>query len=229
MQNAIDACKVYNSTLIFFDNVYMYGKVDGRMTEDTPYNPCSKKGEIRAEIAMKLEDEFKKNNLSAIIARAADLYGPYATTASFPYFMVFEKMIKGKKAQWMLSADKLHTYSYTLDCAKGLVKLARQKDALNQVWHLPSYNPPVDGKRFIEITADILDTKPDYTLMKKGMLKMVGIFNKTVAEVDEMLYQNEYDYYFDSTKFNEYYDFQPTSYREGIRETIEFLKKADIV
>ncbi len=74
MQNVIDACIKADAKLIFFDNVYMYGKVDGKMTESTPYNPCSKKGEVRAKIAVMLEDEMKKGNLQAIIARAADLY-----------------------------------------------------------------------------------------------------------------------------------------------------------
>jgi len=64
----------------------MYGKVAGQMTETTPYNPCSRKGEIRAKIATLLEDEIKKKNLNAIIARAADLYGPYATKNSLPIF-----------------------------------------------------------------------------------------------------------------------------------------------
>ncbi len=44
MSNAIEACKRANANLIFFDNVYMYGKVVGPMTEETPFNPCSKKG-----------------------------------------------------------------------------------------------------------------------------------------------------------------------------------------
>ena len=54
MQNAIEACKRAHARLIFFDNVYMYGKVDGRMTEETPFNPWSRKGEIRARIATSL-------------------------------------------------------------------------------------------------------------------------------------------------------------------------------
>src|ERR1700678_2451175 len=41
MQNVIDVAKETRARLIFFDNVYMYGLVDGPMTEDTPYNPCS--------------------------------------------------------------------------------------------------------------------------------------------------------------------------------------------
>jgi len=48
MHNAIEACKRSNTRLVFFDNVYMYGKVEGVMTEETPFRPSSKKGEIRA-------------------------------------------------------------------------------------------------------------------------------------------------------------------------------------
>ena len=44
MANTIEACKRANARLIFFDNVYMYGKVAGAMTEDTPFNPMQQKG-----------------------------------------------------------------------------------------------------------------------------------------------------------------------------------------
>jgi nucleoside-diphosphate-sugar epimerase len=76
MANVIEACKTHNSKLVFFDNVYMYGKVDGKMTEETPINPCSQKGEIRAEISEKLTSEMKKGNVKALIARSADFLIP---------------------------------------------------------------------------------------------------------------------------------------------------------
>ena len=44
MRNTIDACKRHGSALVFFDNVYAYGRVDVVMTEETPYNPCKPKG-----------------------------------------------------------------------------------------------------------------------------------------------------------------------------------------
>jgi hypothetical protein len=62
MGNAIEACKRSNARLVFFDNVYMYGKVDTVMTEDRPFRPCSKKGEIRAQIATTLLNEIKADN-----------------------------------------------------------------------------------------------------------------------------------------------------------------------
>jgi len=52
MRSVIDACKEFNSKLVFFDNIYMYDPdyLNG-MTEETPINPSSKKGKIRAQIA----------------------------------------------------------------------------------------------------------------------------------------------------------------------------------
>jgi len=63
MRNAIDACKRHSTALVFFDNVYAYGRVDGVMTEKTQYNPCSRKGEVRARIATMFMDEVKRGEL----------------------------------------------------------------------------------------------------------------------------------------------------------------------
>lgn len=48
----------------------MYGKVSGPMTEETPFNPCSKKGEIRAKIATALINEWESGCLVAMLARS---------------------------------------------------------------------------------------------------------------------------------------------------------------
>ena len=65
MHNVIEATKRSGARLIVFDNVYMYGKVGGPMTEETPFRPCSKKGEIRAQIATVLLNEMKAGSLTA--------------------------------------------------------------------------------------------------------------------------------------------------------------------
>jgi nucleoside-diphosphate-sugar epimerase len=224
MKNTLDACKNAGAKLVFFDNVYMYGKVDGKMTETTPFNPCSIKGEIRAKLVIQLEREIARNNIKAVIARSADLYGPYATSTSVPYIMVFDKLMYGKKAQWMINANKIHSLTYTIDAAKGMVLLSHNDECLNQTWHLPTCNPSMDGESFIRLVAEELGVKPDYTILKKWMLKLAGFFNKTISESFEMLYQSEFDYCFDSTKFNNYFNYKPLPYSAGIYETIEFLK-----
>jgi nucleoside-diphosphate-sugar epimerase len=73
MRNALEACKRHGSALVFFDNVYAYGRVDGVMTEETPYNPISRKGEVRALIATRFMDEVKRGELKGMIVRSAGL------------------------------------------------------------------------------------------------------------------------------------------------------------
>jgi nucleoside-diphosphate-sugar epimerase len=225
MKNVIDACKNYGAKLIFFDNVYMYGKVDGKMTEDTPYHPCSRKGEIRAEIATMLSNEMNRNNLQAIIVRSADFYGPYASNSSVLYFLAIDKLMKNKKAQWLADDTKIHSFTYTLDCAKAINLLWSKEECYQQVWHLPTAAPAVTGNEFITLIARELGMEPTHTVLKKWMLKMGGLFDKTIFESVEMIYQSEFDYQFDSTKFNTYFNFKPTSYKAGIHETIEFYKQ----
>jgi len=224
MQNTIDACKKAGVKLIFFDNVYMYGKVNGEMTENIPYNPCSKKGEIRARVATMLEEEMKNGNIKAVIARAADLYGPFGTKTSLPFIFVIDKLMKGKKAQWLVSDNKKHSFTYTIDAAKGMVLLANNEESNNQIWHLPTYNPAITGKEFIELAAKELNVEPNYSILKKWMIKMAGFFDRTISEVYEMLYQNEDNYIFNSTKFNDFFNYKPETYSEGIKETIKHLK-----
>lgn len=76
MQNTINSCEKFGARLVFFDNVYAYGRVDGEMTESTPFNPCSRKGEVRAKIATQLLDAMQQGRVEALIARSADFYGP---------------------------------------------------------------------------------------------------------------------------------------------------------
>jgi len=78
MQNTLKACADTGVPLVFFDNVYMYGPVEGKMTEETPYKPSSKKGKVRAEIANMLHQAVREGKVKALIARSADFYGPWA-------------------------------------------------------------------------------------------------------------------------------------------------------
>jgi nucleoside-diphosphate-sugar epimerase len=218
MSNVINACKEHNAKLVFFDNVYMYGKVDSWMTEETPMNPCSKKGEIRAKIAQQLLDEVNKGDLTALIARSADFYGPNATT-TFVHSMVFEKLKNGKKANWLVNDKVKHSHTYTPDAGKATALLGNTDSAYNQIWHLPTDKNVLTGQQFIDKVAEVYHVKPKYAVMSKWMMKIAGWFNPLAKESIEMLYQNEYDYLFDSTKFEKAF-FKATSYQKGIEEIV---------
>ncbi len=223
MRNVIEACARKNVKLVFFDNVYLYGRVKGWMTEDTPANPSSRKGEVRARIAEMLMSETRKGNLKALIARAADFYGPQ-TPLSFVNVMVFENLRKGKPAQWMLSDQARHSLTYTPDAGKATAVLGNSEDAFNQVWHLPTDQNALTGREIIEIAAREFGVEPRHATLKKWMLRSVGLFNGIVRESIEMLYQNDSDYLFDSRKISKAFGLLATSYQEGITETVRSMR-----
>ena len=223
MKNVIEACKEHNNKLVFFDNVYSYGKVNGWMTENTPDKPDSEKGKVRAWLNEMIMNEVRQGNLKALIAKAADFYGP-ETPLSFVKIMVFDNFKKGKKAQWFINVNKKHSFTYTPDAGKGTAILGNTESAYNQVWHLPTNKDVLTGKEFIELAAKAMGVKPEYTVVKKWMVQMLGLFNKIIKENVEMLYQNDSDYLFDSTKFEKAFNFEPISYEEGIVNTAKSMK-----
>jgi nucleoside-diphosphate-sugar epimerase len=218
MDNTIEACRQAGARLIFFDNVYMYGRVHGLMTEQTPYRPTSKKGTVRAAIATTLEREWKAGNITAMIARSADFYGPDAKNG-IPNAMIFEPMSQRKTPMCLVSDALPHSYTYVPDAAQALVTLAETDSAWNQVWHLPTTPIPLTGREFITAAAEAIGRPPKYRVLSHSMVKMVGWFNQIVGEVHEMLYQNASPYLFDSSKFARAFGFAGTPYAEGIRAT----------
>jgi nucleoside-diphosphate-sugar epimerase len=224
MKSVIDACEEFGSKLVFFDNIYMYDPnfLNG-MTEETPVNPSSKKGKVRAHIAQMIMDEVNTGRLKALIARSADFYGPGVRNTSMLHETVIKPLSAGKKATLLSSGRFKHTYTYTPDAGKATAILGNTGDAYNQVWHLPTAGNPLTGKQWVDAVATEFGVKPKFRIAGKFIVKIMGIFVPVMREVVEMMYQNDRDYIFGSSKFEKRFNFNPTTYPEGIRE----VRKAD--
>lgn len=222
IENVINSCAQENCKLVFFDNIYMYdsGFLNG-MTEETPINPPSKKGAIRAKIAQMILDAIASKKIQALIARSADFYGPSISKNSLLNETVFKPLSQGKKANWLVSDRFVHSFTYTIDAAVATALLGNTEKAYGQVWHLPTASAPYTGKHWIENIAKELNTPARTQLAPKFLVKIMGLFNPIMRESVEMLYQYDRDYVFDSSKFEKAFDFTPTPYALGIKKIIE--------
>ena len=220
MRNVIGACKRHGARLVFFDNVYAYGRVDGLMTEDTPFNPISKKGEVRAGIATMLLDEMRSGNLQAMIVRSADFYGPGATN-SFPHATVFGRVKAGKAPQWIGNPNAMHTFTYAPDAGRSVAVLGKTREAYGQTWHLPTSREPLAGADFARLACELAKQPYKLQAVPGWILRLMGIFIPVLRENEEMMYQFEYDYRFDSSKIESTFGLQATSYRQGISESLQ--------
>lgn len=215
MRNAIDACTRHGVALVFFDNVYAYGRVNGAMTEETPYNPCSRKGEVRAAIATTFMDEVRRGNLRGMIVRAADFYGPGATL-SLTQATVVDRFKAGRSAQWVGSAQALHTFTYTPDAGRTLARLGSMPSAYGQVWHALTSDERMTGETFVRTACEVAGRPYALQVAPRWMLSLMGLFVPVLRENMEMLYQFEFDYQFDSTKAQRALGLEATRYRDGI-------------
>lgn len=220
MKNTIAACKKHKTKLVFFDNIYMYNPAKlNPMTEETQVLPVSKKGKVRAQIAQMVLDEIQTGTLEALIARAADFYGP-AISNSILNEVVFKNLKVGKKANWFCSVNYLHNFTFTPDAAKATALLGNTDSAYGQVWHLPTA-APITGQQWIEKIAQGLETKPKSQVAPAFLVRILGLFNPIMKEFVEMLYQYDRDYNFDSSKFENTFKMKPTSIDEGIKQMIK--------
>jgi nucleoside-diphosphate-sugar epimerase len=194
------------------------------MTEETPFNPCSKKGETRAKIATTLINEWKSGALVAMIARSADFYGP-GTRNNVPSLLICEPFAKKQKASWPVNDAVPHSFTYIPDAAQSLVQLAERPTAWNQTWHVPTTPNPLTGKEFVALAAKEFGVRPRYRVLTRPMVRIAGWFDPLVGETYEMLYQNESPYLFDSSKFAKEFEFAGTPYADGIRMTAASFKR----
>lgn len=224
MKNTIDACKTNGAKLVFFDNLYLYGRVNGVMTEETPFAATSRKGKVRATIATMILNEIKQGTLTAMICRAPEFYGPRPTLSGVNS-TVFENIAKGKKPQWLINDERKRTFIFTPDAAKATALIANSPNTWNQTWHLPVDDSYPNGKQFMQMVSEAAGKPIPYSVMSKTFVKIGGLFNPFAKEIIELMYQWEQDYIFSSEKFIAAFpQFKITSYRDGIAQTLASFK-----
>jgi nucleoside-diphosphate-sugar epimerase len=221
----IEACRKYDSKLVFFDNIYMYaGREVPFMTETSLIDPPSKKGKVRQQVRELIMQEVENGKLNALIARSADFYGPDNKNSALS-IMVADNLKKGKKAQAFGDIDRVHTYTYTPDAAKATAILGNTPDAYNQEWHVTTTRERLTNRQWIELIARELNTEARIQSVPKFMIQLLGVFVPIMGEFPEMIYQYEQDYVFDSSKFEKRFGQIATSPKEGIKTMIASLKQ----
>lgn len=216
MQNVIAACTANGTKLVFVDNVYMYApEALPHMTEQAEAGPVSKKGRVRQQVVQLLLDAIDQGKIQALVARSADFYGP-GIQNSLLLELVYNNLKKGRSALWQCHADKIHSFTYTPDAARAIALLGNEPAAVNRVWHLPTTKERITGRGWVALFSEQMQVKPKLFVISSWMLKLAGLFVPLMRELDEMSYQYQYDYFFDSSAIEEAFDLKATPAKQAI-------------
>lgn len=225
MNNLIAAAGSSGARLVVLENLYPYGKPDGPIDERTPFDPCSRKGEIRARVSNRLADAQTRGDVRAAVGRASDFFGPGGVGTHFAD-RFWKPALSGKTARFVFDPDAIHSYSYIPDVAAGLATLGcADEDVLGQLWMLP-----VAGVRSARDLAGHFSSALGREIRVGGtprlFVKLFGLFVPIVREVDEMLHEWQVPFVVDDRKFRERFGAEPTPIDQAAQATVEWARTA---
>ena len=220
----LDGAGAAGAKLVFADNLYMYGPQDGAMTEETPQRARGKKGRTRVEMANAILLAHAQGRTRTTIGRSSDYYGP-GGLASVVGETVFKPAVRGGRARWLGSLDQPHTLHYLEDMARALVTLGERDEADGQAWHLPAAEP-LTGRAFLELVFREAGHRPKVARASRPMIRLAGLFNPFLRELDETLYQFERPFVADASKFQSALGpFAPTPHPEAVARTVAWFRR----
>lgn len=223
----IGAARASGARLVVMDNLYMYGRPNGKpLSEDSPIAPSSRKGEIRARAAERLLEAHRRGDARLAIARASDFWGPRATGSHFgdPFW---PRALSSGVGQFVVRTDTPHTYHYLPDVGEGLIQLANaDDDVLGRVWMLPAA-PAVTTAELARMIGEALERPLKLQRIPPFVLRGLGAFVPMLRELNEMSYQWEEPFVVDDRRWRERFGAAAvvTALRDGIAPTIAWARQ----
>lgn len=217
----VDGAAAADATLVYCDNLYLYGPVREPMTERTTPRATGTKGQLRVQLAESLFSAHERGRVRATSGRASDFFGPAATN-TIAGQLVFPAVLAGRRARWLGSLDEPHSLNYIEDVGRQLVTLGTDERALGSVWHLPAC-PPVTGREFIRMAFQAAGKPPKLGVYPRWMIRMAGLASPLMRELVEVLYQFERPFLLDAGRFTEVFgDPGVTPLPEAIATSLEW-------
>ena len=213
-----------SAKLVFGDNLYAYGPVDGPLTEDLPQQATGPNGRTRARIARALMAAHEAGQVRASIGRGSDFFGPHARESTVGE-RVFGRATKGQPAQLLGDPDVPHTVTYIDDFGRALVTLGADERADGRVWHVPCPET-VTMRRFVEMVFRAAGAAPRLRAAPRWGLALASVLNPTLRAVREQLYQSERPWVVDSTAFEQEFGWRATPLEDAIGETVRWFRQS---
>lgn len=222
MAAVIEAAAAAGTRIVYGDNLYAYGPVDGPLTESLPYRPRGGNALTRAELATTLMEAHGSGLVRATIGRASDFFGPHVLISQAGE-RLFGAAVAGKPASVLGNPDAAHTYTFIDDFASALVTLGAREEALGEVWHVPSA-PTVSTREFGRLVFAELGREPRLRVMPRVLLALLATVSPTLRSVREVAYQLEQPFVVDHSKFASAFGAHSTPHEEAIRETVAWYR-----
>ncbi len=221
-RGSLHAAETSGARLVALDCLYMYGRPQGPMREDSPLQPCSKKGELRVQLGELRLSAAREGRVPVAIGRSSDFFGTGLPSSLFSD-RLFERILAGKRAEVFGNPDMPHAFTYADDVARGLMTLGERAEAPGHVWHLPT-NPAITPRQLMRELGAALGRDVDVMAVPRWLLRGMGVFSPTMREMVEMLYQFEVPFELDDSRFTSTFGWSATPMLVAIAQTAAWAR-----
>jgi nucleoside-diphosphate-sugar epimerase len=224
LASAIEACIKYNVKLIFPGNVYIYGVAQyNPVDEKHPSAAHTKKGKIRIEMEQMLKDASTQKGLVYSIVRFPDFYGPFVINGFSE--KLFTNSLAGKSLLWVGDRNIINEFIFIEDAGEAMAVAALSEKGNNQVFNVPGYSE-ITSNAFLNEIVRQGNGKSKLNVLNSNLLfNILGLFDKTIYELKEMLYLKRTKLILDGSLFKNTFGSIPSRpYQQGITETMNWAK-----
>ena len=223
VDNGIAAAEAAGAKLVFTDNLYAYGPVDGPINELTIERPRGPKEKLRAQLGRTLLDAQARGRIRVAIGRVSDYYGPDARM-SLPDELVLEPLARGRNPLWFAPLNMPHTFGYSIDTARALIILGDDERADGRIFHTPSAETlPVS--EFIKLAGEVSGRVRRPIRLPANTVRLMAVFDKRLRGYQELDHQRTQPWVVDHSAFDHTFGtFPVTSHHQAIRHTLEWYR-----
>ncbi|MEA5405766.1 NAD-dependent epimerase/dehydratase family protein [Arcicella sp. DC2W] len=219
----IEAASLNKAMIVFPGNVYNYGNTP-LIKEDSPENPCTRKGALRVEIEKTLRDAANAGKCKVLNVCLPDFWGP--NVLNYGIKPIFINALKGEALPYMVRQDIPHQLVFTKDAAEIMVRLMQR--GIQKPYENYNYGGQVHPtmKGLLNRISRLANAPEKVKLHPKWLFSVLGIFMPMMKEVKEMLYLFEGTVLLDDTKVRSIFpDFKETPLDEAITETLNWFRE----
>lgn len=220
-ESVMKAAEANSHKVVFVDGVYVYGPNPGYTVEETYVRkPNSKKGIIRIEME-KLIFSSRWKQSKPLIVRLPDYYGP--TSKNSYLNPTLEGLAFGKPSLFIGDTTVKREYIYLPDAAKMIVNVALKDSSYRRNWNLPGQT--ISAKEIVKIAKQITGKSAFLIPIGKITLMIVGIFDRFLREVVEMMYLTKDPLVLSGVQYErEIGNIPKTPFFIGLKETFESIR-----
>jgi nucleoside-diphosphate-sugar epimerase len=225
LESSIAAAKASRARLVFPGTVYNFGPdALPNLTERSPQNPLTRKGEIRVEMEKRLE-AASRDGVRTLIVRAGDFFGPHTGNSWFA-----QGLIKpGRPVSSILypgRPDVGHAWAYLPDVAATIVKFLEREGDLAEfdVFHFGGHWFEAGIEMAHTIQRVVGEPKPRIGRFPWALVYGLSPFVTVFREMLELRYLWQRPVRLDNAKLVAFLGTEPHTPIDGaVRSTLEGL------